>query len=71
MSPQLLSEAGAALYGPRWQSELARALKVSDRTMRRWAAGEWPVPPNVWQELRAILKVHGHAIAAVRRKLPR
>lgn len=34
---------GAALYGPRWQSDLARALGVTDRTMRRWAvAGELP-----------------------------
>lgn len=38
-----LDRIGSALYGPRWQSELARALGVSDRHMRRWAAsGEIP-----------------------------
>ncbi len=71
MTPSLLRESGEALYGSRWQSELARALGVADRTVRRWAAGEWAVPPNVGQELRALLKAHGSAIAAVRRKMPR
>lgn len=38
-----LPRLGEALYGPRWQTELARALGVSDRHMRRWAAsGELP-----------------------------
>lgn len=39
MSNNLLHTAGEALYGPRWQSDLARALDVSDRTVRRWVAG--------------------------------
>jgi ribosome-binding protein aMBF1 (putative translation factor) len=71
MTPQLLREAGEALYGARWQSELARELNVSDRTMRRWAAGEFSIPEAVSAELRGILKAKGMALAAVRRKLPR
>lgn len=31
---------GELLYGEWWQSPLARALGVNDRTMRRWAIGK-------------------------------
>ena len=48
---RLLVEAGEALYGPRWQSELARDLDVSDRTMRRWAAGTVDVPQGLYLDL--------------------
>jgi hypothetical protein len=71
MTPQLLREAGEALYGPRWQSELSRELGVTDRTMRRWAAGEFSIPEAVSAELRDILKAKGAALARVRRKLRR
>lgn len=71
MRAALLREAGEALYGPRWQSDLARDLNVADRTIRRWASGEWDVPSTALVELRALLKSRGMAMAAVRRKLPR
>lgn len=48
---RILVEAGEALYGPRWQSELARDLEVSDRTMRRWAAGTHDVPQGLYTDL--------------------
>lgn len=48
---RLLVECGEALYGPRWQSELARDLAVSDRTVRRWAAGTHEVPAGLWLDL--------------------
>lgn len=71
MTPALLREAGEAIYGPRWQSELARDFYVTDRTVRRWLAGDWPIPENIVAELRAILKARSAKLAAVRRKLPR
>lgn len=71
MSAALLREAGMALYGPRWQSDLARDLKVNDRTVRRWDAGTHDMPAGLWAELRALLKARGLALATVRRKLPR
>lgn len=55
MTPDLLAAAGAALYGPRWQSEIARDLDVSDRTVRRWVAGDQPVPPGVAVDLLRLL----------------
>lgn len=48
---RLLVECGEALYGPRWQCELARALNVSDRTMRRWVADTSAVPAGLYADL--------------------
>ena len=35
-----ITSIGEALFGARWQTDLARARGVSDRTVRRWASGE-------------------------------
>lgn len=51
---RLLVECGEALYGPRWQSELARELQVSDRTVRRWVAGTTDVPAGLYIELERL-----------------
>ena len=45
---------GTALYGPRWQTSLALALDVSDRTVRRWAAGQ-PVPPGAREDIARLV----------------
>jgi hypothetical protein len=50
-----LAATGRALYGERWQTTLAQDLHVSDRTMRRWLAGDFNIPPAVATELRAVL----------------
>jgi hypothetical protein len=47
---RLLHECGEALYGPQWQSAIARDLGVTDRTVRRWAAGG-DVPDGVYLDL--------------------
>ena len=44
MTPAELKKAGEALYGPRWQTALARALGVNARTVRRWAYGDRRIP---------------------------
>ena len=51
----MIAHIGSALYGPRWQSELARVLGVSDRTMRRWAAGA-EVPIGAQSQLQLLLR---------------
>lgn len=52
---QLLIETGRALYGPSWLHPFAALLKVSYRTVRRWASGAQPIPLNVWNELEVAL----------------
>lgn len=60
-----LRAAGAVLYGPAWQSELARQLGVADRTVRYWVAGERPIPAGVWADIARLLEQHGDDLAEV------
>jgi hypothetical protein len=55
MTADLLRLTGEALYGPQWQSALARDLRCSIRTMQRYAAGTREPPPSMWQELREMV----------------
>lgn len=50
----LIVAAGLALWGERWQTEMSRALDVSDRTVRRWAAGDDQPRPGVYVDLMRI-----------------
>jgi hypothetical protein len=65
----LLRAAGAALYGQRWQSDLARDLGVAIRSVQRWDAGSHPIPDTIWSELCTLLKVRAVEIIEMRRKL--
>ena len=47
----LLQRTGEALFGPHFQVELARAIGVNERTMRRWLAGQLEAPPGIKAEL--------------------
>lgn len=51
-----LEEIGRALYRNRWRGKMALELKVSDRTLDRWAAGSHPMPPGAWTDLQAIVR---------------
>lgn len=44
MTPDELSRRAAALYGPDWQTPLARRLRVGVRSMRHWKAGDREIP---------------------------
>ena len=55
MSNKLLQDVGEALYGPRWQSDLARDLMVDDRTVRRWISGATDTPPGVYVDLMRLM----------------
>jgi hypothetical protein len=48
---RILVECGEALYGPQWQSALARDLGISGRTMRRWVAGTTDAPAGLHVDL--------------------
>lgn len=64
-----LRECGEALYGNQWQVALSLDLNVSDRTMRRWAAGEFEIPAGVWPELAKLCKSRGKALEKLAAKL--
>ncbi|MBR0912649.1 hypothetical protein [Bradyrhizobium japonicum] len=51
----LLRQVGEVLFGSSWQTQLANAISVSDRSMRRWVSGEDAIPPGVWRD------IHYHA----------
>lgn len=66
---RLLVEAGEALYGPRWQSELARDLGVADRTMRRWVADTSAVPPGLYVDLLRLTQERAEVLEALAPRL--
>lgn len=39
-----LHNVASAVYGRTWQAELARALAINVRTVRRWASGDAAIP---------------------------
>lgn len=65
-----LETAGRALYGSAWQTPMAEALSVADRTVRRWYAGESRIPPGIWPELRKMLVSHSQTCRAIAGELP-
>lgn len=62
MDTPLIVAVGEALFGSRWQSELARALDVSDRTVRRWAAGDETPRAGVYRDLLVLLRARAQAL---------
>ena len=69
--PARLAHAGRLLLGDEWQRPLARALEIDDRLVRRWVAGERPIPDWVWPALgmlaRERLAGARHDLAALER----
>ena len=66
---RLLVECGEALYGPRWQSEMARDLGVSDRTMRRWVADTSAVPVGLYLDLLRLTQERAAVLDALASRL--
>lgn len=62
-----LVEAGEALFGRQWQSELARALSegnfnpsgkpILDAYVRKWLRGERSIPDWVWPAIQHVMRV--------------
>lgn len=66
---RLLVESGEALYGPRWQADLARDLGVADRTIRRWVAGTSEVPAGLYLDLLRLTQERAAALDALAPRL--
>ncbi len=64
-----LCKAGVALYGEQWRSELARALGVTDRTVRRWAHDEYSIPDDARERIIELCRARTKMIDAVMRRL--
>ncbi len=66
-----LVRVGEALYGPRWQSDLARALEVNDRRVRAWLLAERTIPPGVWLDLAKLASGRAAVLDALAAELRR
>lgn len=63
-----LAKIGEALWGPNWQTPMAYALEVADRTVRRWVK-DGDVPDGIWADLAAVCKERGDALLDWSKKL--
>jgi predicted transcriptional regulator len=66
--PDILQQVGEALYDARWQSEIARRLGVTDRSVRRWVAGETE-PDDLTPKLRKMVDCRIAKLVKVHEKL--
>lgn len=65
-----LRVAGEVLYGERWQTALANALKLGDSArIRQWLRGDRPIPPGIRAELVLLLRASASAASALADKL--
>jgi predicted transcriptional regulator len=64
-----LRKAGFALYGEQWRSELARALGVTDRTIRRWAHEEYAIPNEARERVIELCRERVEMLDTVMRRL--
>lgn len=55
MKKETLIAAGEAAFGPRWQTDIAEALGVSDRTVRNWISGKYQIPSTISADIVLIL----------------
>ncbi len=69
MKTALLRQAGEALYGPRWQSALAKALGMSDRHMRRLAAGQADVNAGMTADLASLCRERAGSLGDLAERL--
>jgi len=65
----ILHEVGRALYGNIWQSELARDLGCNDRTVRKWNAGDAPIPEHLRGEVAKICRRRGDRLIEIAEQL--
>ena len=62
LGPDQLRRAGESLYGDQWQSEMTRALGLSDsRRVRQWMApadssSHRRIPPGIWADVAVLLR---------------
>lgn len=70
MTIEMLARIGRLLYGEYWQRELAAALDVDDRTVRRWVAADSRIP-HIEVDVMRLLHDRIIEIEAALAELPR
>lgn len=45
------SALGEFLYGENWKKPLAKTINKNEKTVRRWAKGEWDAPTDILQAM--------------------
>jgi plasmid maintenance system antidote protein VapI len=53
---------GEALFGSNWQGDMARALGINERTIRRMVAGDMPVSAGVWRDIANLCVTRGKSL---------
>ena len=69
MTPEELAEVGEALFGAQWQTDLAKAIGRSLRSMVQLAAGERAVTREIAEELAAACDRRGRRALELARQL--
>ena len=69
MTPAVLIKVGEALFGPAWRGPLAEALRVNERTVRRWAAGESEIPFDLPRDLAMLCRQQGARLGGLAEEL--
>ena len=69
LDPAALAESGEAIFGPDWKTPMAEELGVGRRTISRWAAGDFNIPPGIAGELADVAERAASRLAAVIAKL--
>jgi hypothetical protein len=65
MTRTMLKAVGQALYGPQYNSEMARQLRVHLRTFMRWQRGERAIPDHLNDKLMKLLTERQQEISRV------
>ena len=71
MTPAVFAKVGEALYGPSWRARLSEALKVAERTVRRWEHGESAIPDGIGRDLAALCRKHSAELSKLADQLER
>ena len=72
MTPtNLLQAVGESLYGPRWQSEVGRALGITEGMVRKYLRGESSIPAPSWAVLAALLAKRRTSLAGLAKAVQR
>lgn len=69
LTPKMLKAFGQAVYGDGWQSILADKLGRSQKTISRWAAGQFNTPAGLKEELGGLIDEQIDLLARFRTEL--